>query len=207
MKTFSSSSASGWARAVGAPCSIRSRQRSFGLVTAKTRHVLAPILIRGGVTIPVFMYSYAVHTHFYYFGVQMDCYRDNVFAKLSATTHGSWYSTLATGHCDGNGASACTWRVVSVDKIVQRSCHVRVFGAAVAATAPSCFKGCGNQSTNTSSPCWVDCFYRAALGPEAGTPGGKLGGMPTDALVAAWAKPFLPEAQGGCPAQEAWQAK
>lgn len=38
------------------------------------------------------------------------------------------------GLCGGPGATACTWRVVSVDKIVQRSCHVRVFGAQVAAS-------------------------------------------------------------------------
>ena len=51
-------------------------------------------------------------------------------------------------------------------------------------------------------PCWTDCLYKAALGPEAGTPGGALAGMSTDDLVAAWEKPFLPEAQGGCPPQQ-----
>ena len=130
----------------------------------------------------------------------MDCYRDNVFAKLSAENHGSWYSTLAQGYCGGAGASACTWRVVSVDKVVHRTCHVQVFGAEVAATAPSCFDNCGDQKANTSSPCWVNCFYKAALGPDAGTPGAPPSGLSIAALVAAWTKPFLPEAQGGCPA-------
>ena len=46
-------------------------------------------------------------------------------------------------------------------------------------------------------------FYQAALGPHADRPGATGGGMSTDALVAAWQKPFLPEAEGGCPAQEA----
>jgi hypothetical protein len=132
----------------------------------------------------------------------MDCYRANVFNKLSAQDHGSWFSTLADGFCGGAGASACTWRVVSVDKIVQRTCHTSVFGAEVAATAPACFESCGNQKSNTSSPCWVDCFYKAALGPDGGTPGGAPGGMTTAALLEAWTKPFLPEAQGGCPAQQ-----
>ena len=63
--------------------------------------------------------------------------------------------------------------------------------------------GCGADKTNTSSPCWVDCFYKAALGPEAGRPGGAVAGMPMQQLVAAWQKPFLPEAEGGCPAQPA----
>jgi len=134
----------------------------------------------------------------------MDCYRGNLFSKLSAENHGSWYSSLAKGHCGGVGAEACAWRVVSVDKIVERSCHVRVFGATVAATAPGCFDDCGSQKTNTSSPCWVNCLYKAALGPDAGTPGGAVAGMSTTDLIAAWTKPFLPEAEGGCPPQEAW---
>lgn len=44
------------------------------------------------------------------------------------------------------------------------------------------------------------CFYDTVLGPEAGFPGGKVAGMPLQKLVDAWNKPFLPEAQGGCPA-------
>jgi len=44
------------------------------------------------------------------------------------------------------------------------------------------------------------CFYDTVLGPEAGIPGGKVEGMPLQTLVDAWNKPFLPEAQGGCPA-------
>lgn len=59
-----------------------------------------------------------------------DCYRGNFFSKLSADEHGSWYSSLDKGDCAKAG-SACTWRVVSVDKIVKRSCHTRVFGEVV----------------------------------------------------------------------------
>ena len=47
---------------------------------------------------------------------------------------------------------------------------MQVFGAEVAATAPACFDGCGDQKTNTSSPCWVNCFYQAALGAEVRQP-------------------------------------
>jgi hypothetical protein len=145
---------------------------------------------------------------------KIDCYRGNVFGKLNATNHGTWYSSLKQGYCgaaDGAASSSsavaaaasCTWRVVRVDKIVQRACHTRVFGSEVGKAAPDCFDGCGDQKTNTSSPCWVDCFYQAALGPDAGKPGDAGGGLPTEALVAAWQKPFLPEAEGGCPAQQA----
>jgi hypothetical protein len=131
-----------------------------------------------------------------------DCYRNGVFSKISPENPGAWYSSLEQGYCGKNSSSDCTWRVVSVDKIVQRSCHKRVFGGEVAKTAPECFEGCGDQKNNASSPCWVDCFYQAALGLDAGRPGGTWAGMSTDALVAAWQKPFLPVGKGGCPPQK-----
>ena len=48
-----------------------------------------------------------------------------------------------------------------VEKIVSRECHTRVFGATVQATAPDCVASC-DQPHNVSSPCWTDCFYKAA---------------------------------------------
>mgnify|MGYP004092004777 FL=1 len=78
---------------------------------------------------------------------------------------------------------------------------MREFGKIVQASAPGCFDACGDQARNTSSPCWVDCFYKAALGPDSGRYGGAVAGMAMDDLVAAWEKPFLPEDQGGCPPQ------
>ena len=133
----------------------------------------------------------------------IDCYTHNVYGKLSPAAPGAWYSSLQKGYCGDHplGYGNCTWRVVSVDKIVKRECHTQVFGSAVAATAPECFTHCGNQSTNVSSPCWVDCFYKAALGPDAGKPGGAIAGMSTAALVEAWVKPFVSEVEGGCPPQ------
>lgn len=131
-----------------------------------------------------------------------DCYRNGVFAKISPENPGTWYSSLEKGYCSKDSSSDCTWRVVSVDKIVERSCHKRVFGGEVAKAAPECFESCGDQKTNSSSPCWVDCFYQAALGPNAGEPGGTWAGMSLDALVAAWQKPFLPVEHGGCPSQK-----
>jgi hypothetical protein len=133
-----------------------------------------------------------------------DCYAAAAFTKLNEVNHGSWYSSLDLGYC-GSPGSACTWRVVSVDKIVQRSCHATVFGAAVQKNGdPGCLLGCGSQATNVSSPCYVDCFYKAALGPESGTVGGAIAGMSLDELQAAWRLPFSPESEGGCPAQPEW---
>lgn len=55
-----------------------------------------------------------------------DCYSGNIITKLSDQQPGFWYSSLASSYC-GDGpsseyiSSGCTWRVVSVDKIVQVS--------------------------------------------------------------------------------------
>lgn len=117
---------------------------------------------------------------------------------------GKWYSPLEKGRCGGKGGSRCTWRVVSVDKVVQRACHVRVFGEAVQASRAgdlSCLEACGAPKGNVSSPCWLDCLYQAALGPDAGLTGGEVAGLSLDELKAAWLKPFLPEVEGGCPPQ------
>lgn len=124
------------------------------------------------------------------------CYAAATFAKLN-TTRGLdfwWYSSLAEGYNR-------TWRVVSVDKIVSRECHTRVFGGVVQATRPKgeCLAACGSQATNISSPCWTDCFYKAAMGPESGTPGGAVGGLSMQELTEAWERPFKPMAEGGCP--------
>ena len=53
---------------------------------------------------------------------------------------------------------------------------------------------------NTSSSCWITCFYNTALGPDAGKVHGAVGGMPLQDLVDAWNKPFLSMHEGGCPA-------
>ena len=132
------------------------------------------------------------------------CYVEGVFGKLTAADGGAWYSSLEAGFCGEEGGD-CTWRVASVDKIVSRSCHVRVFGEEVQrAGAPECLDACGKDRTNVTSPCWVSCLYKAALGPDAGHPDGKVGGLSLEALKQAWAKPFLGEESGGCPALEEW---
>ena len=130
-----------------------------------------------------------------------DCFDAHLIDKMEAPPQrpGLWFSTLDVGYCGASG-SACTWRVVSVDKVVRRTCHVKVFGEAVqAAGDPACLDGCGDQRHNASSPCWTSCFLKAAVGPDAGRPGGAVAGMTLDALTSAWQKPFLPEDQGGCP--------
>lgn len=81
---------------------------------------------------------------------------------------------------------------------------VEKYEAARPAAAAPCFSACADSGVggarNVSSPCWIGCFYSAALGPDAGTPGGAVAGVPLQTLLDAWNRPFLPEAEGGCPA-------
>ena len=63
---------------------------------------------------------------------------------------------------------------------------------------PACLEACGTQRANTSSACWTNCLYKAALGPESYRPDGAVAGMSIDQLKAAWLKPFEDESAGGC---------
>jgi hypothetical protein len=132
-----------------------------------------------------------------------DCYRLGAQHKLTAREPGYWYSSLAE-------QAERTWRVLSVDKIISRDCHTSTFGRLVLLHGdPACLRACPYpQRSNTSSPCWVDCFYRAALGPLADRPGGvtPTSGMKIEQLAAAWEKPFAPEEEGGCAPLPEWGA-
>lgn len=97
-----------------------------------------------------------------------------------------------------------------VVKRVSKDCLDNSFQTAVEQVASNqgdhCFERCrssvGLSHRNTSSPCWIRCFEQTVLGKESSKPGGELGGMSRDALLAAWARPFDSTiiASGGCPA-------
>lgn len=132
-----------------------------------------------------------------------ECYRENAAKKFTDAVPGYWYSSLDIGYCGDKQPSDanCTWRVISVDKIVNKTCHNDRYFSAVEKVNPSCFSDCGPGPRNTSSACWINCFYTTALGPDSGKPGGAVTGMPLDDLVNAWTAPFdsTDPAKGGCP--------
>lgn len=132
---------------------------------------------------------------------EWECFLSNLPKKFTDQTPGSWYSSLDQGYCGSENVDNCTWRVVSVEKVVQKSCHNKVFFGAVEKKGSACFKACGSDKTNSSSPCWVNCFYSTVLGADAGKPGGQVAGMPLQSLIDAWLSPFDSEdpAKGGCP--------
>jgi len=136
-----------------------------------------------------------------------ECWRDNVAAKMKG---GIWYSTLEKGWC-GDGTSpapeGCTWQVAEVVKIVNKTCSDNAIFNTVesydATHGTNCFKQdecMVGAARNTSSACWIGCFYSTILGPDSGTPGGAVEGMPLDDLLSAWQMPFASTdpAQGGC---------
>jgi hypothetical protein len=87
---------------------------------------------------------------------------------------GMWYSTVGKAQCGlPSSPSNCSWRIAEVVKRVSRNCSDGVQEAAVRAadskakTGGGCFTRCP-QATNTSSPCWIKCYFDTLLGAGAG---------------------------------------
>eukprot|EP00933_Yihiella_yeosuensis_P055909 TRINITY_DN54869_c0_g1_i1.p1 TRINITY_DN54869_c0_g1~~TRINITY_DN54869_c0_g1_i1.p1 ORF type:complete len:347 (+),score=28.84 TRINITY_DN54869_c0_g1_i1:51-1043(+) len=131
------------------------------------------------------------------------CWQTKLIQKLrNASKVGWWYSTVEYGYCPlhPHSPSNCTWRVRSVDKIINKTCHANSFFRTVEARDQTCFDDCGTVR-NTTSECWTRCFYSTVLGVDAGKPGGAVTGIPMDDLVHAWEAPFRTDDPllGGCP--------
>jgi len=131
-----------------------------------------------------------------------ECWRANSPAKMGGPLYsGGWYSPESTGCSDPlNPTDNCTWRVVSVDNVINRTCHRNQFFNAVREFNSTCFDAC--PSINNTDSCNIACFYGNVLGPDANVPGGTVNmttGIPTPQLVDMWLSGFRPEAQGGCP--------
>ena len=138
-------------------------------------------------------------------GKDYECWTEHAAKKLNKANPGMWYSPLSYGDCSlhPNSTTNCTWSVVSVDKIVNKTCHSDSFFGAVQAAAPAAFANCTSHSRpNASDPCWVRGFYTAVLGPDAAKQyGWKVGGLPLDDLIRWWTAPFESDdpKKGGCP--------
>lgn len=137
------------------------------------------------------------------------CNSGNTLAK----TRGLWYSTWGEGECkpDDPSQSFCSWRVVKEIKKIAKTCSDTAINAVIMegdATAPwggRCFDKCSAADRhNTSSECFIMCFYKNVLGPHGSTQlmndTSPDFGIPVPDLLKAWDKPFQPEASGGCPA-------
>eukprot|EP01065_Artemidia_motanka_P000736 TRINITY_DN1033_c0_g1_i1.p1 TRINITY_DN1033_c0_g1~~TRINITY_DN1033_c0_g1_i1.p1 ORF type:complete len:343 (+),score=108.21 TRINITY_DN1033_c0_g1_i1:69-1097(+) len=113
-----------------------------------------------------------------------ECWRSNLPRK----TGGWWYSTLAEGQCNAT-SKTCGWEVAST-QTVNATCHRENMIETVEAADRGCFQGCG-VPRNTSSPCWINCFFDTVLGPDArNTTAKPIGGMPLDDIVSGWKRSF-----------------
>merc|ERR1712187_304719 len=123
-----------------------------------------------------------------------ECWRENIPRK----THGYWVSTLKQGMCtDTSPPGSCSWKVLRTTT-VNETCLRNSIMSTVEAASPGCFTECGVR--NTTSPCWIGCFFTTFLGPEARSSNQlPLGGIALDSLQHAWEKAFEPIESGGCP--------
>mmetsp|Transcript_114977 Transcript_114977/g.365337 ORF Transcript_114977/g.365337 Transcript_114977/m.365337 type:complete len:363 (-) Transcript_114977:335-1423(-) len=120
------------------------------------------------------------------------CWRSNIPRK----TGGFWYSTLKEGHCEANSVTgSCGWKIRSTTS-VRNTCLRDRLMTTVEGAAQDCFGTCGPR--NSTSPCWIGCFFDTVLGPKARN-STEVAGLPTDTLVSAFTRSFASQAQGGCP--------
>lgn len=121
-----------------------------------------------------------------------ECWRENIGRK----TGGVWYSTLEEGMCQPTSDhQSCSWKVLSTSTVREPCLRQSIMKMAEKAS-PDCFGACGLR--NTSSTCWINCFFTTLLGAEA-KHSPKVSGLPLETLVRSWTEPFLPESEGGCP--------
>jgi hypothetical protein len=131
--------------------------------------------------------------------VQSEWWQWNAAAKIG----GWWYSSLTDGLCNAT-SDWCTWRVAEVTKRVPKACADNSLYDSIEAAAgqSSCFKACGPKR-NTSSACWIECFYSTTLGADSSTKDTNSTGegLSLEQLVGVWERPFssTDTAEGGCP--------
>ena len=114
---------------------------------------------------------------------------------------------LGTGGAGGRWFSLASkdegkfWRNATVVKAINSRCQAAGLDQAVQSRGKACFDACP-QPTNSTSACWVDCFFATVLGSGHNSSLHPTGGMPHGDVTAAWLRGFRSDdpAQGGCPA-------
>eukprot|EP00043_Microstomoeca_roanoka_P000127 m.26864 g.26864 ORF g.26864 m.26864 type:complete len:287 (+) comp10137_c0_seq1:103-963(+) len=121
--------------------------------------------------------------------------------NLAQYLGGKWFSFLAEGQCSDAATEPCYWRVVDVKKRVSKQCSDHVIQQTVQSIGSDCFSGC-QQPLNTSSTCWINCFYSTLMGPEsANTFYRPEKAINASILHDAFLRPFAStnQTEGGCP--------
>jgi hypothetical protein len=108
-------------------------------------------------------------------------------SNLANRTGGLWYSALQ----EGEGKY---WRLAETVKKVNASCMSVHWSQRLEKNAVGCFKGCP-QPTNSSSMCYIECFFEGLLGPDGGRMTPAVGGLTGEEIIGLWLDAFA-----ACPA-------
>lgn len=110
---------------------------------------------------------------------------------------GRWYSTPSSGECDDTD-KPCYWSLVQTNRRILKSCQDAYIFSQVEKRNPSCWNGCP-QPTNTTSDCYIGCFFSTLLGPDSDHRNSTVG-MTAAEIVGIWTYPVVnDETKGGCP--------
>lgn len=118
-----------------------------------------------------------------------------------AALGGIWYSTTREGNC-ANPSAGCAWRVVENVKTINASCANEKVHALVQDRGRQCFDQC-DQPRNTTSDCWILCFFQTVLGRDPLHLAKLTGAVPMTRpeIEEAWIAAFESDdpTNGGCP--------
>lgn len=100
---------------------------------------------------------------------------EEYISMLGCLLNGTWYSTHDEGECargQNPATDNCWWAIKKVGPTVNQSCVDHNVIQAVAAVRPDCYKRCDPaDQTNTSSACYLHCFFDTMVGnSSAGIP-------------------------------------
>lgn len=113
---------------------------------------------------------------------------------------GYWYSTPASGQCKSSdpASTPCFWEVMATKRKVSKNCQQKYIFSKVTAANQQCFNSC-DQPSNTTSTCFIECFYTTILG-EHSNHKYSTGGMTQEQIVDLWTFAIAnDETKGGCP--------
>eukprot|EP00038_Savillea_parva_P001731 m.106872 g.106872 ORF g.106872 m.106872 type:complete len:286 (+) comp10603_c0_seq2:70-927(+) len=95
--------------------------------------------------------------------------------NLAIKTQGQWYSTPASGE-------GSKWKILQTVKQINKTCADNVMLNIITTKNPSCFSACP-QPTNTSSTCFITCWYDTVIGPQSGSTLISNTSLPTGATI------------------------
>jgi len=114
---------------------------------------------------------------------------------------GIWYSTTREGNCADPAAPSCAWRVAKELKTVNATCANENVHKLVQKKGEACFNKCP-QPTNSSTDCWILCFFETVLARNPLQLEHKTGGVPmtSSEIERAWLQAFESNdpSKGGC---------